>query len=93
MAKRTLIDYEAGAYTLGLFLMRTASLRLKEYQVSDALSKELDPRCSNDDDQIESSTDVARVKSGATVDDTNCVMVSDELGKDFLMSCSTLVRY
>lgn len=47
--------------------------------LSDALSQELGSKfCSSDDYQIESSTDVDRVKSGATVDDTNCVMVSDE---------------
>jgi hypothetical protein len=34
--------------------------------------------------KIESSTEGARVKSGATVDDTNCVMVSDELYKLFI---------
>jgi len=31
--------------------------------------------------KIESSTEGARVKSGAAVDDTKCVMVSDELYK------------
>jgi hypothetical protein len=50
---------------------------------SDALSKEPDPRTREsflyDDYQIESSTDEARVKSGASVDDTQCVMVSDKL--------------
>jgi hypothetical protein len=37
------------------------------------------PTCSDDDYQIESSTDVVRLKHVATDADTNCVMVSDEL--------------
>jgi len=35
--------------------------------VSEALSKERDPVCSDDDHQIESSTDVSPCKSGATI--------------------------
>ncbi|KAI9644779.1 26S proteasome complex subunit [Ciborinia camelliae] len=39
----------------------------------------LSPRGSSDDYQIESSTEVSRVKSGSRIDDHNCVMVSDEV--------------
>jgi hypothetical protein len=56
---------------------------------SDALSKESDPwggEVLYDDYQIESSTEVARVKSGAPVDDILCVMVSDKLFKFFIRS-------
>jgi len=59
--------------------------QLTETCCSDALSKELDPvemrlfQVMNTN--IESSTEGARVKSDAPVDDTICVMVSDELSK------------
>jgi len=67
--------------------VRTQTLRLtlreeglfwSWYVAPDALSKGPDSSSFRyDEHQIESSTDVRRVKSGHNVSDTNCVMVSE----------------
>lgn len=69
--------------------------QLAETCCSDALSKELDPvemrlfQVMNTN--IESSTEGVRVKSDAPVDDTICVMVSDEISESLHLFLSWLV--